>query len=36
MRIDLHCHSKYSYDTYLELDELIEEIRRGNCRGMNP
>jgi len=25
MKIDLHCHSKYSYDTYLEPESVIEE-----------
>ena len=25
MKIDLHCHSKYSYDTYLEPQDIIEE-----------
>lgn len=25
MKIDLHCHSKYSYDNYLEPEEVIEQ-----------
>jgi predicted metal-dependent phosphoesterase TrpH len=34
MRIDLHCHSKYSYDTYLEPEELIEEAIKVNLDGV--
>ncbi len=28
MKIDLHCHTKYSKDNYLEHEELIEQALR--------
>jgi predicted metal-dependent phosphoesterase TrpH len=34
MRIDLHCHSKYSYDNYLEPEELIEQAIKMNLDGV--
>jgi len=34
MRIDLHCHSKYSDDSYLEPEELIEQAVRMNLGGV--
>jgi predicted metal-dependent phosphoesterase TrpH len=33
MRIDLHCHSKYSYDNYLEPEELMEQAIKMNLDG---
>ncbi len=34
MRIDLHCHSKYSHDSYLEPEELIEQAIKMNLDGV--
>ena len=34
MRIDLHCHSKYSHDNYLEPEELIEQAIKMNLNGV--
>jgi predicted metal-dependent phosphoesterase TrpH len=34
MRIDLHCHSKYSDDSYLEPEELIEQAINVNLDGV--
>jgi predicted metal-dependent phosphoesterase TrpH len=34
MRIDLHCHSKYSADNFLEPEELIEQAIRMNLDGV--
>ena len=34
MRIDLHCHSKYSSDNYLEPEELIEQAIKMNLDGV--
>lgn len=34
MRIDLHCHTKYSGDSYLEPEELIEQAIRLNLNGV--
>lgn len=34
MRIDLHCHSKYSHDDYLEPGELIEQVINVNLDGV--
>jgi predicted metal-dependent phosphoesterase TrpH len=34
MKIDLHCHSKYSYDNYLEPEELIEQAIKMNLDGV--
>ncbi len=34
MRIDLHCHSKYSHDSYLEPEELIEQAINMNLDGV--
>jgi len=34
MRIDLHCHSKYSHDNYLEPEELIEQAIKMNLEGV--
>ncbi|MCK5553329.1 MAG: PHP domain-containing protein [Deltaproteobacteria bacterium] len=34
MRIDLHCHSKYSHDNYLEPEELIEQAINVNLDGV--
>jgi len=34
MRIDLHCHSKYSPDNYLEPEELIEQAVERNLDGV--
>jgi predicted metal-dependent phosphoesterase TrpH len=34
MRIDLHCHSKYSKDNHLEPEELIEQAIRLNLDGV--
>lgn len=34
MRIDLHCHSKYSHDNYLEPEELIEQAIKMNLDGV--
>ena len=34
MRIDLHCHSKYSHDSYLEPEELIEQATNMNLDGV--
>jgi histidinol phosphatase-like PHP family hydrolase len=32
MKIDLHCHTKYSGDNYLEPEELIEQALRIRLR----
>ena len=34
MRIDLHCHTKYSGDNYLEPEELIEQAIKMNLEGV--
>jgi len=34
MRIDLHCHSKYSADNFLEPEELIEQAIKINLEGV--
>ena len=34
MRIDLHCHSKYSHDNYFEPEELIEQAILMNLDGV--
>ncbi len=34
MRIDLHCHSKYSEDNHLELEEVIEQAIQLNLGGV--
>jgi predicted metal-dependent phosphoesterase TrpH len=34
MRIDLHCHSKYSQDNFLEPEELIEQAIQMNLQGI--
>jgi len=34
MRIDLHCHSKYSQDNYLEPEELVEQAIKINLDGV--
>ena len=34
MKIDLHCHSKYSYDSYLEPYELIEQAVKRDMDGV--
>ena len=34
MRIDLHCHTKYSGDNYLEPEELIEQAVKRNLDGV--
>jgi predicted metal-dependent phosphoesterase TrpH len=34
MRIDLHCHSKYSHDNYLEPEELIAQAINLNLDGV--
>ncbi|MEE9613118.1 MAG: PHP domain-containing protein [Desulfatiglandales bacterium] len=34
MKIDLHCHSKYSYDNYLEPEELIETALEKHLDGV--
>jgi predicted metal-dependent phosphoesterase TrpH len=34
MRIDLHCHSKYSSDNFLEPEELIEQAIKMNLDGV--
>ena len=34
MRIDLHCHSKYSPDNYLEPEELIQQAIKRNLDGV--
>jgi hypothetical protein len=34
MRIDLHCHSRYSSDNYLEPEELIEQAIKMNLEGV--
>jgi predicted metal-dependent phosphoesterase TrpH len=34
MRIDLHCHSKYSADNFLEPEELIEQAIKMNLEGV--
>jgi len=34
MRIDLHCHSKYSRDNYLEPEELIEQAIKMKLEGV--
>lgn len=34
MRIDLHCHSKYSADNFLEPEELIEQAIKRNLDGV--
>ena len=34
MKIDLHCHSKYSHDNYLEPEELIQEAIKKNLDGV--
>jgi len=34
MRIDLHCHTKYSGDNYLEPEELIEQAIKMNLDGV--
>ena len=34
MRIDLHCHSKYSHDTYFEPEDLIHEALKKNLDGV--
>lgn len=34
MRIDLHCHSKYSCDNHLEPEELIEQALKMNLEGV--
>jgi len=34
MRIDLHCHTKYSYDCYLEPVDLIKRAKELNLDGI--
>jgi predicted metal-dependent phosphoesterase TrpH len=34
MKIDLHCHSKYSYDNYLEPEELIQQAIKRHLDGV--
>ena len=34
MKIDLHCHSKYSADNFLEPEELIEQAIKRNLDGV--
>ncbi len=34
MKIDLHCHSKYSYDNYLEPEELIQQAIKRHLEGV--
>ncbi len=34
MKIDLHCHSKYSHDTYFEPETLIEQAIKMNLDGV--
>jgi predicted metal-dependent phosphoesterase TrpH len=34
MRIDLHCHSKYSQDNFLEPEEVIEQAIQMNLQGI--
>src|SRR4030066_1741048 len=34
MKIDLHCHSKYSSDNYLEPEDLIEQAIKMNLEGV--
>jgi predicted metal-dependent phosphoesterase TrpH len=34
MRIDLHCHSKYSGDNFLEPEELVEQAIKMNLGGI--
>jgi predicted metal-dependent phosphoesterase TrpH len=34
MKIDLHCHTKYSGDNYLEPEELIEQALKVNLNGV--
>lgn len=34
MRIDLHCHSKYSADNFLEPEELVEQAIKRNLDGV--
>ena len=34
MKIDLHCHTKYSGDNYLEPEELVEQAIRMNLDGV--
>ncbi len=34
MKVDLHCHSKYSHDNYLEPDDLIEQAIRMGLDGV--
>jgi len=34
MKIDLHCHSKYSQDNYLEPEEVIEQAIKMNLDGV--
>jgi histidinol phosphatase-like PHP family hydrolase len=34
MRIDLHCHGKYSHDNYLEPEELIAQAINLNLDGV--
>ena len=34
MKIDLHCHSKYSHDSYLEPYELIEQAVKRDMDGV--
>jgi len=34
MRIDLHCHSKYSHDNYFEPEKLIEQAFKMNLDGV--
>lgn len=34
MKIDLHCHTKYSHDNYLEPEELIEQALRMGLDGI--
>jgi predicted metal-dependent phosphoesterase TrpH len=34
MKIDLHCHSKYSHDNYLEPEEVIEQALKRDLDGV--
>ena len=34
MRIDLHCHTKYSHDNYFEPQKLIEQAIKMNLDGV--
>jgi predicted metal-dependent phosphoesterase TrpH len=34
MRVDLHCHTKYSYDSFLGPEELIEQAIKMNLDGV--